>query len=106
MKFPVILAAALLAAAGAQAACYTVMGPKGETLSQSPNPPVDMAHPLHETVPFMYGGGSVMVFGIADSDCGNEADTYYEAKASPSVLAASKDQAPARTKRKARRNRK
>jgi LysR family cys regulon transcriptional activator len=45
------IAAVLCAATGAQAACYTVLGPNGQILSESPNPPVDMSLPLHQSVP-------------------------------------------------------
>lgn len=75
------LTAALgMAAAGAQAACYTVLGPKGQVLSQSSTPPVDMSYQLHQTVPYAYGQGATMVFGIADDDCGVELDRYYDLK--------------------------
>jgi hypothetical protein len=65
-------------AAGAQAACYTVMGPKGEIVSQSSTPPVDMSYQLHQTVPYKYGKGATLVFGIAESNCGPAADPYYD----------------------------
>jgi hypothetical protein len=78
MKQSVTFVFALLAAAGAQAACYTVLGPKGEVLSESPNPPVDMAYQLHQTVPYKYGPGARMVFGLADGACGEWVDTYAE----------------------------
>ncbi len=65
-------------AAGAQAACYTVMGPKGEIISQSSTPPVDMSYQLHQTVPYQYGKGATLVFGIAESNCGPAVDVYYD----------------------------
>lgn len=80
MKKTATFAGALLLAAGAQAACYTVLGPKGQILSESMNPPVDMAYQLHQTVPYKYGRGATMVFGIADDNCGREVDTYYDLK--------------------------
>ena len=67
----------LAAAAGAQASCYTVLGAKGQVLSESPNPPVDMSYQLHQTVPYKYGQGAVMIFGIADSNCGDRTDPFY-----------------------------
>ena len=73
MKKPLTLIATLLLAAGAHAACYTVMGPKGQILSQSSTPPVDMSYQLHQTVPYRYGQGATMVFGIADANCGPDA---------------------------------
>lgn len=75
-----LFAALLVAAAGAQAACYTVVGPKGKVLSESTTPPVDMSYQLHQTVPYAYGQGATMVFGIADADCGTELDRYYDLK--------------------------
>jgi hypothetical protein len=71
MKHTAIFIAALLVAAGAQASCYTVMNAKGDTVSESPNPPVDMSRQLHETVPAKYGPGATMVFGVADDNCGD-----------------------------------
>lgn len=68
------LAATFVLASGAQAACYTVMGPKGQILSETSTPPVDMTRQLHETVPQRFGPGTTMVFGLADSNCGPEAD--------------------------------
>ncbi len=78
MKKPLTLIATLLLAAGAHAACYTVMGPKGQILSQSSTPPVDMSYQLHQTVPYKYGPGATMVFGIAETNCGPAADPYYD----------------------------
>ncbi|MCA0309768.1 MAG: hypothetical protein LCH72_03650 [Proteobacteria bacterium] len=68
------IAAVLGAATGAQAACYTVLGPKGQILSESPNPPVDMSLPLHQSVPERFGSGAVMVFGLTDGACGQTVD--------------------------------
>jgi hypothetical protein len=87
MKYIAAFVAALLAAAGAHASCYTVMGAKGETLSQSPNPPVDMSQQLHETVPVKYGSSATMVFGIADDNCGNPVDASQDS-AEPNAPAA------------------
>lgn len=71
-----IAAAALLLAAGAQAACYTVLDGRGEILSQTSTPPVDMSRPLHQTVTQRFGEGAVMVFGIMDENCGPEAEPF------------------------------
>ncbi|QTD44165.1 hypothetical protein [Ottowia testudinis] len=80
MKKTATLVCALLLGAGAQAACYTVMGPKGKILSETSTPPVDMRYQLHQTVPYKYGRGATMVFGIADGNCGLAADPYYDLK--------------------------
>ena len=76
MKHAVILLAASLFSAGSWASCYTVLGPKGEVLQESTNPPVDMSYPLHQTVPERFGEGAVLVFGIADGNCGAALDPY------------------------------
>ena len=80
MKKTATFVATLLLAAGAQAACYTVMGPKGNITAQTSTPPVDMSYQLHQTVPYRYGQGATMVFGIADANCGPDADPYYDLK--------------------------
>lgn len=76
MKKTIFLLAAGLCSASAWASCYTVLGPKGEKLSESHNPPVDMSYPLHQTVPERFGPGAVLVFGIADGVCGTRIDRY------------------------------
>ncbi len=59
MTFKLSLAAlALLAAASAQASCYTVLNAKGDIVSQTSTPPVDMALRLDQTVPQRYGAGA------------------------------------------------
>ena len=78
MKHTATFCATLLLAAGAQAACYTVMGPRGEIVSQTSTPPVDMAYQLHQTVPYKYGPGTTLVFGLADADCGPALDPQHE----------------------------
>ena len=92
MKKTATLVCALTLVAGAQAACYTVMGPRGQILSETSTPPVDMRYQLHQTVPYKYGRGASMVFGIADADCGPPAEPY-EAQLTPVV---SQSAAPAR----------
>ena len=88
MKKTVTFIATLILAAGAQAACYTVLGPKGKVLSESATPPVDMAYQLHQTVPYAYGQGATMVFGIADARCGDDMDRYYDLKTAQVVYEA------------------
>lgn len=102
MKKTAILLVALLAAAGAQASCYTVMGPKGEILSESPNPPVDMSYQLHQTVPYKYGPGATMVFGIADGNCGQAVDAYYDVKSLTQVAYGDGGKRPLRKPRRDR----
>lgn len=81
-----VAAAALLLAAGAQAACYTVMDAKGNILSQNTTPPVDMSYQLHQTVPERYGKGASMVFGIADEDCGFPAEAREQDAFKPAAF--------------------
>ncbi len=76
MRNTATLLAASLLASGAWASCYTVLNSKGEVLSESPNPPVDMSYPLHLTVPERFGPGATLVFGIADSNCGSQTDRF------------------------------
>lgn len=76
-KLSFALAAGLLAA-GAQASCYTVLNAKGDIVSQTSTPPVDMSRPLHDTVPVRYGKGANMVFGLADSNCGPPAEPFVQ----------------------------
>ena len=87
---------ALLAAAGAQAGCYTVLNAKGDIVSQTSTPPVDMALRLDQTVPQRYGAGADMVFGIADENCGPPAEPY-QAQLTPVV---SQSAAPAASSRR------
>lgn len=74
-----ILGIGLLAAATAEAACYIVVNPKGDVLSQTSTPPVNMALPLHETVPVRFGSGAHMMFGVDAPDCGPAGDPYASA---------------------------
>lgn len=76
MKKIAAFAATLFLAATAQAGCYTVLNAKGEIISQTSTPPVDMRYQLHQTVPYKYGEGARLVFGSADPSCGEPADLY------------------------------
>lgn len=73
-----IAALALVLGTAAQAACFTVLDAKGEILSETFTPPVDMSRPLHETVEKRFGPGAVMVFGLAEPSCGSEAEPFEE----------------------------
>lgn len=46
-------------------------------LWEATNPPVNMAYPLHMTVPERFGAGAVLVFGIADGNCGARIDPQH-----------------------------
>lgn len=73
-----IAALALSLGSAAQAACFTVLDSKGQILSETSTPPVDMSRPLHETVEKRFGSGAVMVFGLAEPSCGPEAEPFEE----------------------------
>lgn len=62
-RFKCLLLASLLAAASLQAgaACYTVFDRYSRVIFQDSTPPVDMARPLHETVPQRFPGGHMIV---------------------------------------------
>ena len=64
-----VFALACLFSAAASASCYTVLNPKGTIVYQSPEPPVDMSLPLHQTVPVRFGKGTTMVFEVDRDDC-------------------------------------
>jgi hypothetical protein len=66
-----VWATACLFSAGASAACYTVLNKDGKTIYQASSTPVDLAYPLHETVPARFGAGTSMVFAldVLPNDC-------------------------------------
>ena len=37
-----------------------------------------MAYPLHVTVPARFGPGAVLIFGVADGNCGSRMDEYRD----------------------------
>lgn len=76
-----IAALALGLGTAAHAVCFTVLDAKGEILSETSTPPVDMSRPLHETVEKRFGSGAVMVFGLAEPSCGPEAEPFDESSA-------------------------
>lgn len=104
MKKTAFFLAALGLTAGAQAACYTVLNAKGQIISESPNPPVDMSYQLHQTVPYKYGQGARLVFGLNDPDCGQEVDIDRELYARQAGVSAD-GRALRRSQRAARRDR-
>jgi predicted small secreted protein len=89
MKKSAAFVFALLVAAGAQATCFTVLGPGGQILSRTSTPPVDMSRQLHETVPQRFGTGAVMVFGSTQDEttCGPEAVRDDQPQQAPAARA-------------------
>lgn len=69
MKLNQLVLCSLLGFAATQAlACYTVYDNADRVVYQSPNPPVDMSRPLHETLPARFPGAAHMIFD-ASRDC-------------------------------------
>lgn len=60
--------AGLLAPAASWAECYVVYGPDRQVVYRNQEPPVDMSRPLHETLPKVAPGGT-MVFSLDNFGC-------------------------------------
>ncbi|NMM77493.1 hypothetical protein B2J86_08545 [Acidovorax sp. SRB_14] len=75
MKKTLTLTAAILwlglAAPAAHAACYLVYGPGQQLVYRAPEPPVDLSRPLHETLPAVAPGGT-LVFSLDSHGCERE----------------------------------
>jgi hypothetical protein len=56
-----LLAAASFVAISAQATCYGVYRADGTLLQETATTPVDLTHPLGDTVPVKFGPGATMV---------------------------------------------
>jgi hypothetical protein len=69
MKRQIAFAAACLVSLGASAACYTVFQRNGTVVYQSERAPVNLAYPLHETVPVRFGAGATMAFTTDFDSC-------------------------------------
>ena len=63
--------ALLLSAPLVHAACYTVLGADQQVLYRAQTPPVDMSLPLHETLPRIAPGAS-LVFSLYSGACDQE----------------------------------
>lgn len=65
-----LAAAALsgLLAPAAWAECYVVYGPDQQVVYRSQEPPVDMSRPIHQTLPQVAPGGT-MVFSLDNFGC-------------------------------------
>lgn len=64
-----LLAAATLAAGTAQAACYGVYKADGTLLQETATTPVDLTHPIGDTVPVKFGPGATMTISEGVSYC-------------------------------------
>lgn len=69
MKRQLAFAVTCLVSLGASAACYTVFQRNGNVIYQSERPPVNLAYPLHETVPARFGAGATMAFTTDFDSC-------------------------------------
>lgn len=56
---------------GAGAACYVVYGPAQQVVYRSSRPPVDLSYRLHETVPAL-APGATLVFSPDNHGCESE----------------------------------
>ena len=69
--FPYVAAATVIAALFSQSAtagCYVVYGPDQSIVYRAPEPPVDMSRQIHETLPLV-APGATMVFSLDDFGC-------------------------------------
>ena len=67
------LTLALAALHSAQAACYIVRNAQQEVIYRAQQAPVDMTQPLHETLPRIAPGAS-LVFSVDSNGCEREID--------------------------------
>ena len=65
---PALTLAAALFAQGAWAACYVVHAADGQIVYRSQTPPVDLSRNLHETLPLVAPGGT-LVFSPGSYGC-------------------------------------
>ena len=71
IRLSATLAAAVLAGlftSGAWADCYVVYGPDQQVVYRNQMPPVDMSRQVHETLPLVAPGGT-MVFSLDNFGC-------------------------------------
>lgn len=74
-------------AAGAQAACYVVYDAQQQVVYRGQTPPVDLSFPLHETLPAL-ATGATMVFSLDNDGCALEVNRLAQAAAAPHRRAA------------------
>lgn len=99
-KTAVAALAAGLFAQGGWAACYVVYDANKQIIYRSQMPPVDLSRPLHETVPQIAPGGT-LVFSLDMSGC--ELEIHKLPGAADARAAATDAAAPARAPRTERR---
>ena len=80
--YSVVAVAGTLLSQGALAACYVVYGPTQQVIYRSTQSPVDLSYQLHETVPSVIPGGT-LVFSLDNQGCEfevNELAQYVKPK--------------------------
>lgn len=68
VRFAAVAALAVAASHSAWAGCYRVYGPDQELVYRSPEPPVDMSLQIHETLPKVLPGAT-LVFTLDHFGC-------------------------------------
>ena len=68
LAYPIAAAASVFFSQGALAACYVVYGPAQQVIYRSTQSPVDLSYQLHETVPMVVPGGT-LVFTLDNAGC-------------------------------------
>ena len=66
--YSIAAVAGILFSQGALAACYVVYGPAKQVIYRSTQSPVDLSYQLHETVPSVVPGGT-LVFSLDNDGC-------------------------------------
>lgn len=66
--YSIAAVAGTLLSQGALAACYVVYGPAQQVIYRSTQSPVDLSYQLHETVPVVVPGGT-LVFTLDNGGC-------------------------------------
>lgn len=73
--------AASVSSPGAFAACYVVYGPSEQVLYRASEPPVNLSYPLHQTVPVL-APGATLVFSSDNQGCDSEVDLLAQSAVS------------------------
>ena len=85
IRFATASAAAMIAglfAPGAWATCYVIYGADQQVIYRSQTPPVDLSRNLHETVPLVAPGGT-LVFSLDSNGCELEIHNLPRAASKP-----------------------
>lgn len=92
--YSLAVVAGSLLSQGALAACYVVYGPSQQVIYRSTQSPVDLSYQLHQTVPTVVPGGT-LVFTLDNDGCDFEVDQLAQyAQPKNTVLRARAPRAP------------